>query len=479
MTLVSDRTTAGSNLSHASPGEPSKRPQMTSRISALIGRSADQSPSSVINIKPSFTTVKTAQRHVIAQLQRGMACDDFDPHMFAVLAIKENHNGAPGLEIRTVPEAYPEANTAPRPPPVAVAVQPPTPQSRRSVATTCTPGAASPVSDLDVEDVLAALTAAAALSSPISSARTSASDLSNVEPFVEPLIGSEDVCYSTPHPSLRLPTPRELASCSASSYDGHMGLVRRPGSDFELFCMRSGCTKRVSLAVGRKQFKSCHSCFTYYCSRRCRAADWPHHKSSACVYSETGSVCKRAIRHVLGDLNALYHLSRVARTGYLSLGRGALVMLFRKMEEARLFLSQPHAIEKLPQQPIYVSVRDLEASGHLNEPCLESIASATRYYNPETHFVLNVAVAVPSPLSQSQARPRRTTRMIKKCATLALSNAQLRPRSNRNDGPVPLILTSQVEAEGSSKEEAKRQRQVSPLLAKVPFKGNKAHLFLY
>lgn len=379
--------------------------------------------------------------------------------MFAVLTLKENGHGKPGLKISTVPEAF-TPRTSPEPPPVTTANRPHAPQSRRSFATSCTPSAASPVSDLDVEDVLAALTAAAALSSPISSARTSASDLSNVEPFVEPLIGSEDVCYSTPHPSIRLPTPRELASCSASCYDGHAGLIRRPDGQFELSCQRSGCSNRASIAAGRKMFKSCHSCFTYYCSRRCRATDWPQHKKTSCVYSETGSVCKRTIRHVMSDLNALYHLSRVARTGYLALGRGTLVLLFRRIDDARLFLSQPHAIEKLSQQPIYVSVRDLEATGHLHEPCLESIASATRYYDPESHFVLNVAVAVPATANRGLAKPRRTTRMIKKCATLALSNAQLRPQHARNEGPVPLILTSQVEDNDASAEEAKRQREV-------------------
>ena len=58
-------------------------------------------------------------------------------------------------------------------------------------------------------------------------------------------------------------------------------------------CSNARCGRTETMFNACLYFKSCHSCYTYYCSRLCRREDWDAHKAR-CVYGRVGSVCRHA-----------------------------------------------------------------------------------------------------------------------------------------------------------------------------------------
>lgn len=88
--------------------------------------------------------------------------------------------------------------------------------------------------------------------------------------------------------------------------------------------------------------------------------------------------------------------TRVARTGYLSRGRGCVRVQFSSPERAERFISEGlFALEALPT---YQTVGDLKYSNGDNQEGLEEdgdlssiIETCEDVYNPDTEYVLQVA----------------------------------------------------------------------------------------
>ena len=57
-------------------------------------------------------------------------------------------------------------------------------------------------------------------------------------------------------------------------------------------------------------YKSCHYCFTFYCSRHCRQEHWLKHKEK-CIYAKAVSVAKQVLRTIYNDHVALDGLSKI------------------------------------------------------------------------------------------------------------------------------------------------------------------------
>ena len=62
-------------------------------------------------------------------------------------------------------------------------------------------------------------------------------------------------------------------------------------------CRNTKCGKSTKLSEARKSFKTCHNCFTYYCSRDCRKEHWERHKRK-CLFSRINSGCKHITKKV-------------------------------------------------------------------------------------------------------------------------------------------------------------------------------------
>ncbi|XP_051893218.1 apical junction component 1 homolog [Pristis pectinata] len=205
-----------------------------------------------------------------------------------------------------------------------------------------------------------------------------------------------------------------------------------------MMCSNLRCGLTETLFNARLYFKSCHSCYTYYCSRGCRKDDWEAHKE-ACVYGRVSSTCKRVLRSCRENQAAHRAFSRIARMGYLSRGRGVLFLGFPNPGSADNFLRL--GLESLLLAPTYLSVRELQGyAEHLGE-YLREVQEAGRQYNPEECFLLNVSVALGQRVPDNPS-PRLQTPAVRRFAKIALASASPERKAYRAEEEMEtLILT--------------------------------------
>lgn len=220
-------------------------------------------------------------------------------------------------------------------------------------------------------------------------------------------------------------------------------------------CRNPKCKKATSLPEARNTYKTCHNCFTYYCGRECRKAHWERHKRK-CLFSRVNSVCKHIVKKVHDTPDLLETISKVARTGYLSKGRGCVLIAFTSPEKADLFLTE--GAQALETPPGYANLGDLkEASDIFGEHYFE-LVDMCKIYNPEIKFVIEVAV-VSGQEVPAWPVPRREGPAIKKCAKLRLSTAPSKSTPSRGE-PETLILTAVPGSEFTENMEEKKAREI-------------------
>ncbi|XP_071802384.1 uncharacterized protein [Asterias amurensis] len=212
-------------------------------------------------------------------------------------------------------------------------------------------------------------------------------------------------------------------------------------------CSYKKCAKTKELEEARKFYKTCHNCYTYYCSRQCRKLHWPRHKKR-CLFGRVNSACKHVLYHSRYNGQLQSDLSRVARTGYLSRGRGAILLIFPDTEAAENYTSK--GFDALPSPPTYSTVRELQTFDLFGDH-MKFLLEMCCSYDPENKFVINVAIMASGEQYRGH-RPRRTAEMaVKKCAKLKLSlmNHSTDPTGKEADQvPDTLILTSPTGPQG-------------------------------
>lgn len=203
-------------------------------------------------------------------------------------------------------------------------------------------------------------------------------------------------------------------------------------------CENDQCNHETNLREAKHSFKTCQSCFTYYCSKTCRKHDWERHKK-VCIFGRLSSACKHVIKFVNKHPTIQYQCSRIARRGYLAQGRGCIVFAFPDIGSAEDFLC--YGIESLWVPPVYISLKDLPNAVMLGSK-LDFLTQTCMQYNPELKYVIHVAIVIPPKLTPRPV-PRRKDTIIQKCAKLRLSPAHMHPKQTDVDGaPSTLILTA-------------------------------------
>lgn len=202
-------------------------------------------------------------------------------------------------------------------------------------------------------------------------------------------------------------------------------------------CEYPECKRETNLREAKQFFKSCHSCFTYYCSRNCRKQHWELHKQ-VCIYSRINSACKHVIKYINRQPHLQYQCSRIARRGYLSQGRGCVVFAFPDISSSEDFLI--YGMESLWVPPVYISFKELPHATMLGSK-LGILTETCKQYNPELKYVIHVAIVIPPKLPPKPV-PRRMDSIIQKCAKLRLSPAHMHPKQEDADIPSTLILTA-------------------------------------
>ncbi|XP_060009705.1 apical junction component 1 homolog [Lagenorhynchus albirostris] len=234
-------------------------------------------------------------------------------------------------------------------------------------------------------------------------------------------------------------------------------------------CSNARCGRTETMFNACLYFKSCHSCYTYYCSRLCRREDWDAHKAR-CVYGRVGSVCRHVLQFCRDSGPVHRAFSRIARVGFLSRGRGVLFLGFPSPGSADNFLR--FGLEGLLLSPTYLSLRELAMHAAPLGSYARELAAAGRLYEPAECFLLSVSVAVgpgavppgaparPAPAPRS---PGPTVRKFAKVALAAGSPARPPPARGREPDMETLILTPPPGTAGLDQdgEAGRRAREVA------------------
>ncbi|XP_006007072.1 apical junction component 1 homolog [Latimeria chalumnae] len=229
--------------------------------------------------------------------------------------------------------------------------------------------------------------------------------------------------------------------------------------DDMMMCSNAKCRRTETMFNACLYFKSCHSCYTYYCSRNCRREDWDHHKES-CIYGRIGSICRHVIKFCRENLEVHKAFSRIAKVGYLSRGRGVLFLGFPNPGSSENFLQ--FGLESLLMSPTYLSLRELERySDNLGEYSKE-LQEAGNQYDPDECFLLNVSVAVGKKVPERPS-PKLQVPTIRKYAKVALASSSPEKKILKKENDMETLIltpppgTTDIDKEG---EEGRKAREV-------------------
>uniref|UniRef100_A0A3Q2NU36 Apical junction molecule ajm1 alpha/beta domain-containing protein n=1 Tax=Fundulus heteroclitus TaxID=8078 RepID=A0A3Q2NU36_FUNHE len=232
-----------------------------------------------------------------------------------------------------------------------------------------------------------------------------------------------------------------------------------PDEDDTMMCSNNKCRRTETLFNACLYFKSCHSCYTYYCSRNCRREDWDMHKES-CLYGRIGSTCRHIIKHCRETVEVHKAFSRIAKVGYLSRGRGVLFLGFPNPSSSSSFLQ--YGLNSLPMSPTYLSLRELDSfKDNLGEYCNE-LQEAGKEYDPNECFILNVSIAVGEQLPDGPS-PRNQAPTVRKYAKIALASFSPERKVQKKESDMETLIltpppgTADIDMEG---EEGRKAREI-------------------
>ena len=221
-------------------------------------------------------------------------------------------------------------------------------------------------------------------------------------------------------------------------------------------CRNTKCGKTTKLSQARKSYKTCHNCFTYYCSRDCRKEHWERHKKK-CLFSRINSGCKHIIKKVQNSDTIAEELSKIARTGYLTKGRGCVMLVFPTPFEADKFLMKGFEASQI-NPANYANIKDIQDARDVFAEHENELVQMCKSYNPELKYVIEVAI-VSSQETPTWPIPRKEGPIIKKSAKVRLHSSAA-SKQTKKDEPETLVLTAVPGAEFTENMEEKKAREI-------------------
>ncbi|KFP05112.1 Uncharacterized protein C9orf172 [Calypte anna] len=255
------------------------------------------------------------------------------------------------------------------------------------------------------------------------------------------------------------PRRSESRRVPPSMPEGPRPMKEQPGPSYRTGAPRPPPDPLSTMFNACLYFKSCHSCYTYYCSRHCRREDWDTHKES-CVYGRVGSVCRHVLQFCRENAEVHKAFSRIAKVGYLSRGRGVLFLGFPNAGSAENFLQ--FGLESLLMSPTYLSLRELDSySDNLGEYARE-LRETGNQYDPNECFLLNVTVAITQKVPERPS-PKMQVPTVRKYAKVALASSSPEKKILKKERDMETLIltpppgTADIDKEG---EEGRKAREV-------------------
>ncbi|GAB6027727.1 hypothetical protein CHUAL_001963 [Chamberlinius hualienensis] len=203
-------------------------------------------------------------------------------------------------------------------------------------------------------------------------------------------------------------------------------------------CSRENCEKTAEMREARHLFKTCHNCYTFYCSRDCRKEHWEKHRL-VCMFGRVRSLCKQSLQYSRDNGVVLQYLSKIAQTGLLTQGRGFVKLLFRNTDMAFRFLRE--GWPQLEDGPIYVGWRNFLPE-EMGDEVYKVVIQLCQTYDPQLKFILVVAIFVTREVP-IRSVPHWEREIIAKCAKLSIAKNCTPDHINNT-----LVLTGPSVSEG-------------------------------
>ncbi len=232
-----------------------------------------------------------------------------------------------------------------------------------------------------------------------------------------------------------------------------------PDEDDTMVCSNRKCLRKDTTFNASLYFKSCHSCYTYYCSRNCRREDWDTHKET-CLYGRISSVCRHILKHCRENSDIHKAFSRTARVGYLSRGRGVLFLGFPNPGCADNFVQV--GLDSLTISPTYLSLRELDSFKDNLGQYGKELQNAGKEYDPTECFLLNVSIAV-GELVPKIPSPKLQMPTVRKYAKVSLASSSPDKKIFKKECEMETLIltpppgTSDIDKEG---QEGRKAREI-------------------
>lgn len=233
-----------------------------------------------------------------------------------------------------------------------------------------------------------------------------------------------------------------------------------------LRCRNTGCSRTTFNTTNEaKRYKSCHNCSYTYCSSTCRRAHWEKHRK-ICLFSRIGILCKQVIAAVKEQKETLTHLSKEARTGYISHGLGTIKCFFPNPEAAEIFLLK--GLTCLGELT-YVRWQDLLPS-EMGPQLYAELVKMCRNYNPDSKLVLYISVCAISETPAAGAI-KWERQLVSRCAKMRLCKEIQIPERDMMPNPEALIFISPIFQGESGSIKKMRQKTFKNLQAHLRCRG--------
>ena len=175
-------------------------------------------------------------------------------------------------------------------------------------------------------------------------------------------------------------------------------------SERTVICGNPPCSKfQVLQGQQKSKFKTCQSCFTCYCSNRCKRTHWEVHKRT-CLYGRICKYIKSFLKQCEKGKKMNKYFSKLSAENYKINGKGCVSINFLSPSEVKFTYKK----NILPTQYSYAVIKNIDDDKQNRHNCL--LQQTLRDYNPEEEFIVNISVQIEIKKSQNKYHPPSVVR---------------------------------------------------------------------